>query len=594
MKNQEGQAFALMIVVTAIVLLTTLLLIGGAQLYYQNSSYSIKAEKAIGLAEAGVDKAVASLNKTGGSYNGETETTLGGGTYSIKIITQDASTKIIESTGFIPNKTKPIAKRTVKIQTSKGIGVAFVYGIQVGDGGLQLGKHNSISGTIYSNGNITSDDDNRVTGDAWVAGGPQPNPDQSTDCSGANCADFLFGKTVDSDKRLDLAQSFTPGSSGVLNKATIKIKKYGNPSDLTVRILGDSDGQPDKNTVLTMGTLYSSLVTSSYGWIEITFNSSPNLTEDTPYWLMVDTSSDNNNYWSWQNDLAQSYNGGLPKWSPDWNTGNPTWNSTAGDLSFKTYLGGAPTSIRAQKSLQVDGSVYANTIEKLTIGQDAYYQTITASSVGGSQHPGANDPPPKVFPISDANVAEWKDIADGVDGTNVQTGDITNCLSTLGPKKIEGSIIFDNSKSCTVTITSPVWVTGNVDLHNSNIFKLPDSYGSSSGVIVVDGSVTLDNNNKFYGSGVGSSILMVLSEYDSRSNGISAIQIKNNGNTGVFYASAGIIEPGNNNTFKELTAWGIKLVNNSTIDYETGLSSTLFSSGPSGSFSLVKGTYQVK
>lgn len=592
--NQKGQILIIVIVALGVVLFSVLFIIAGAQIYFGNAQHAYEAEKAVFLAEAGIDKAINSLNKSGGSYSGETETVLGDGSYSVTITSTDAATKIIEATGYVPSKDNPRVKRTIKITSSRGTGVAFNYGIQVGEGGLVLGKHNTITGTIYSNGSITSDEDNRITGSAWVAGGPQPTADQSTDCTDANCIDFIFGKRIGSNDQLDVAQSFKPGSSGVLNKVSVKVKKFSSPPDVTVRVLQDSSGKPDKNAVLTTGTLYANLVSTGYGWIDVTFSSLPALTADTTYWLMIDTSSSSSNYWAWQNDLAQSYNRGNPKWSPDWRGSHPTWNSfsPAGDLSFKTFMGGAPTSIRADKSLTVDGDVHANTIEKLTIGKDAYFQTIISSTVAGTQHSGSADPPPKVFPISDANVTDWKSQIDKP-GTTIY-GDITNCVATLGPVKIVGNFVLDPEKKCTITIKSPVWITGNFNVDNKNTFKLDSSYGASSGVIIVDGKVEMDNTNHFEGTGVGSSLLMVLSNYDSRTSDIPAIKIKNNGNTGVFYASTGIIEPGNNNTFKELTAWGIRLVDNSTIDYESGLSSALFTSGPSGSYSLIKGTYQVK
>ncbi len=590
-KNEDGQMLPLVFIALGVVLFTVLFIIGGSQVYFQNAIYSYQAEQATALAEAGVDKAITSLNITGGNYNGEPETVLGTGSYSVNITSVDAATKVIQATGYIPNKTQARVKRTIKITASRGVGAAFNYGIQVGEGGLELGKHNIVYGTVFSNGNVTSDDDNQITGDAWVAGGPQPSADQATDCDASNCADFLFGKLVNGETRLDVAQSFKPGESGALNKVSVKIKKFGNPADVIFRVLQDSGGKPDKNAVLTTGTLYSNLAGGNYGWIDVTFSSLPALTKDIAYWLMIDTSLDTNNYWSWQNDLAQSYNRGSLKWSPNWSTGNPAWNVISGDLSFKTFMGGAPTSIRATKSLRVDGDVHANTIEKLTIGKDAYFQTIISSTVAGTKHSSSADPPPKVFPISDANVADWKQQAAAA---GVINGNITDCVATLNAGKIAGNFILDPTKKCVVTVKSPVWITGNLNVDNKNTFKLDSSYGSTSGVIIVDGKVEMDNANRFEGTGAGSSLLMVLSNYDSRTNGIPAIKVKNNGNTGVFYAGNGIIEPGNNNTFKELTAWGIRLVNNSTIDYETGLSSTLFTSGPSGSYSLLKGTYQVK
>ena len=176
-------------------------------------------------------------------------------------------------------------------------------------------------------------------------------------------------------------------------------------------------------------------------------------------------------------------------------------------------------------------------------------------------------------------------------------GDINDCVSTLGPIKIVGNVTFNSG--CNVIIKSPVWITGTLTLNSNNVLTLDSSYGETSGVIIVGqdgatGKVILNSNNHLNGTGVGSSLLMVLSTFDSRSNNEDAIAVNSNGNTGVYYAGTGIIAPGTGNAFKELTAWKIRLINSSSIDYETGLSSSLFTSGPSGSYSLVKGTYQVK
>lgn len=595
-KNFEsGQILVVVFIALGLVLFTVLAIITGAHIYFQSSSYSVNREKATALAEAGVDKALNSLNKTAGSYLGESETYLGDGSYSVQITTQGSGTKVIEATGYIPNKTKPKAKRTIKIAASRGIGVAFIYAVQIGEGGLELGNSNTVTGSIYSNGNIVAGNSNVISGDVWVAGGPQPTPDQSTDC--VTCADFEFGKAIGGEQRLDVAQSFKPSISGILNKVSVKLKKVGSPPDITVRILQDNGGEPDKNAVLTQGTLYSSLVSTSYGWIDVTFNTSPAVTQDTTYWLMADTSSDASNYWSWQNDLTQSYTRGSPAWSPNWSTGNPTWNSFNGDLSFKSFMGGAPNSIRAgSNKMNVGGEAHANTIENLDITGDAYYQTIITSTVGGVSHPGSADPPPKVMPISDANIADWRDQADGVNGTNT-TGPISSCVSTLGPIKVVGDVTFNSG--CNVIVKSPVWITGNLTLNSNNDLTLDSSYQDTSGVIVVGdtdgtgGKITLNSNNHLNGTGIGSSLLMALSTYDSRTNDLNAIEVNSNGNTGVYYAGVGIIQPGTGNSFMELTAWKIRLLNSSSIDYQSGLSSTLFSSGPGGAYSLVKGTYQV-
>lgn len=594
-KSQKGEIIVIIIAALGIVLFTILAVIAGAQIYFSNATYSVEAEKATALAEAGVDKALASLNKTGGEYSGESETDMGVGSFSVTVTAKDASTKLIEATGYIPNKTSAKVKRKVKINVSRGVGVAFNYGIQVGEGGIELGNSNLIKGSIYSNGSIIAGNSNTITGDAWVAGGAQATADQQTDCDGNNCTDYEFGKSINGENRLVVAQSFKPNINEVLNKISLKIKKVGNPSDVTVRIMGDSSGKPNKNSVLATGTLYSNLVTTNYppvnGWIDVAFNSLPSLTADTVYWLMIETATNSSNYWVWQNDLAQSYTRGEPKWSEDWKTGNPSWSAINGDLSFKTYMGGSPTVFRGgSNKTNVDGSVYANTIENLIVGKDAYFQTIANSTVNGLSHPGSADQPPKVFPISDANIADWKSQVDKPELT--QTGDITSCVSTFGPAKIVGNINLNSG--CRITVKTPIWITGDLILNSNNILTLDSSYNETSGVFVVDGKVELNTNNHFNGTGVGSSLLMVLSTYDSRVNGEEAIEVNSNGNTGVYYASIGIISPGTGNLFKELTAWKIKLINSSEIDYETGLSSTLFTSGPSGTYSLIKGTYQIK
>lgn len=616
-RNQNGQILIIVFVALGVVLFTVLSVVAGAQIYFSNSNYTVNAEKATSLAEAGVDKALASLNKTGGSYLGEVETALGDGTYSVTITSSDAATKVIRVAGYIPNKASAKVKRTIKITASRGVGTAFVYGVQVGEGGMTLGNSNIITGTIYSNGSVVTvggGNGNEITGDVWVAGAPQATADRQTDCTDSNCIDFTFGTQASGQSHLDVAQSFQPSVSNVLNKISLKVKKFGSPPDVTVRIMADKSGEPDKNHVLATGTLVANLVSSSYPpppnpFIDVTFDTLPNLSANTTYWIMIDTLGNASNYWYWQNDLAKSYTCGNPDacfgmYSPDWTGGNPSWSaiSPGGDLSFKIYMGGEPNVVEGgsakgilvkKDALGNGGNVHANTIRNVNMQGGAYYQTIE-DSTASSYHPNSSDPTPKVFPISDANVLDWENQAEHA---GVTTGDITNCVNILGPGKIVGNVTFNSN--CTVIIKSPIWITGNLTFNTNNTLTLSSEYGATSGVIVVGdgvngGIVDLGSNNRLQGTGVGSSILMVLSDYDSRSNGISAIVVSNTGNSGVFYASKGIIEPGNKNTYKELTGWGIKLINNSILDYETGLSSTLFTAGPSGTYSLVKGTYQVK
>jgi hypothetical protein len=333
--NQLGAIFPLTLIALTAILVITLVLVSGSFTFRQNSRYSLDKLEAISLAEAGIDKAIATLN-VNPQYNGETETFVGGGSYGVQVTTISPGLKQINATGYVPGKAAPKTKSAASVQISEGVGVSFNYGVQVGEGGLELGNGNVINGSIYSNGSITAvSNNNTINGDAWVAGGQQATPNQVTDCTNPNCQDYIFGKNVSGESRIDVAQSFKPTVANVLNKASFKLKKVGNPANATVRVTTDTNGKPDKNNVLTSGILYNNLVTSSYGWADVTFNSSVPLIADNTYWLMIETSSNSTNYWVWQEDSLQSYTRGSAKWSSNWQAGNPSWTSISGDLRSK-------------------------------------------------------------------------------------------------------------------------------------------------------------------------------------------------------------------------------------------------------------------
>ncbi len=608
MIRKNGQILILVFVALGVVLFTVLFIIGGAQVYFQNAQYSLQAEKATAIAEAGVDKALNSLNKTGGSYNGEVETLLGDGSYSVTITNQSGANKVLEVTGYIPGKANPKVKRTIKIQVTNGLGIAFNYGLQIGEGGICMGNGATLNGSVYSNGNISGGNSTMITGDVYVAGGTQIAADQQSDCIGVNCQDYIFGKVISSESRQDVAQGFKPSQTKVLNKISLKLKKTGSPANLTVRIMSDSNGMPNKNGVLATGILSANLVSTQYGFIDVTFDSSPNLTGNTPYWIMIHANSlDNSNYWYWSSDLAQSYTQGQPKWSSNWQASTPTWTSITGDLGFKTYMGGVINSISLSNGSVVNGSVHANTItggSGVIIKKDAYYQILDSSiTVQGTKYPNSPDSPPTVFPVSDANVADWENAA-LAGGTSGSVTGGNSCTMTLGPKKINGNITLGNG--CIVTVKTPLWVTGNISGGNTTKFVLDSSFGGTSGPIIVEGTTTLGNGSDLKGSGTQGSYLMLFSNYDSTlsggSNGCAggsqsgqaAVDTGNSSISGILYTPKGIVNLANGASFKEITAWEITLGNSAVLNYDTGFASTIFSSGPSGSFSLVKGTYQVK
>ncbi len=593
MQKQSGQILILAIVVVGFVLLNALAIIGGATIFSQNSNYSVESAQAISLAEAGIDKAIASLNKTGGSYNGELETSFGNGSFSLTVTDKSGGIKMLKATGYIPNKTNPRVKRTIVTEVSKGSGISFVYGMLVGNGGITMGNGSTINGSLYSNGNISGGNIELITGDVYVAGGTQTTADQQSDCTDG-CQDYFFGKNVAGNDRLDVVQSFKPSSTTVINKVSLKLKKIGSPANPTIKIMADDNGVPDKTIVLTSGVLSANLVTGSYEFVDLTFNSTPTLTADTTYWIMIAAQTlDNSNYWAWSQDSLGGYSRGSPAWSSKWDDPHPEWHAiNTGDLGFKTWMGGVVTSISMGNGSVVRGNVHANTISGFTINKDAYYQVINDSTVEGVAYPNSPDPVPIAMPISGANISDWQSGPFGAASYGTTTGDITGCPSRLGPGKIVGDVTINNT--CTITVTTPIWITGNLSTGNSDIFQMDPSLGSSSGMIIVDGITTFANGDNLLGTGVNGSYLMLLSTYNSQSNGIIAINTNNSSITGILYAPFGIISLANNATFKEAVAWQINMGTGTTLTYDSGLVSTFFSTGPSGSYALIKGTYQVK
>jgi hypothetical protein len=605
--DQTGQTIILALIVLTIVIVGVLVMISGSFTAKQNSRYTLDSLDAANIAEAGIDKAVASLNKTAGQYTGENETQLGNGTYVVKVNPIDANAFQVEATGFIPNAANFKSKRTVSLRVERGDGMSFSYGVQVGDGGFSMSGGARINGSVYSNNDINISGGSIITGDAFVAGGAQPTADQQATCTPPNCGDYQFGKIISSNSVLDVAQSFRPSSTITISKIAVNVKKIGSPTSISVKILGDNNGKPNKNDIRTSGTLNPNLASSQYGYIEVGLVPLPTSTliANNLYWIVLDTNTngDSSNYWIWQYDLLNGYTSGSSAWSPNWQAnGQPVWNSINGDLLFKTYMGGKINKIAGVGSSTISGNAYANTLtgdnpSALQIGLDAYYQTESGIRVRGQActtnsycHPNSPDLQPLPLPVSEANIAEWKALADDV----VQTGDLNiqwPCTTTLEKKKYVGNVTIGGG--CAIQIDTPVWITGNLTLGGGASVKLKSSYGASSGIIVVDGVTSLAGGSTLKGSGTSGSYMMIIS---TNTNLVSpyAISINGGNSSSILYAPYGAIYLSGGSNLREASAYKVVMDGGAILTYETGVANPFFSSGPSGSFSVVKGTYQSK
>ncbi|MFY9461909.1 MAG: hypothetical protein WAP51_01770 [Candidatus Sungiibacteriota bacterium] len=120
--------------------------------------------KAYMLAEAGVEDVAYRIIK-GKQYASPESLTLDGVT-AVTTITTVGSTREVVSQGNVSSRL-----RSVKTVLTTTAGVSFIYGAQVGDGGIFMENTSKIIGSVYSNGDITAQNEPKITGDAFAAAG---------------------------------------------------------------------------------------------------------------------------------------------------------------------------------------------------------------------------------------------------------------------------------------------------------------------------------------------------------------------------------------------------------------------------------------
>ncbi|MBI4049546.1 MAG: hypothetical protein HY395_01880 [Candidatus Doudnabacteria bacterium] len=266
-------------------------------------------------------------------------------------------------------------------------------------------------------------------------------------------------------------------------------------------------------------------------------------------------------------------------------------------LVVNSTIGGSLTTYHLFDGT-VGGNVVGTALSTCTIGGNAVYDTIFNCNVGGSSTaPNPDDfvaAPQLPLPITDEQIDAWEDEAEA--GGVISTQSYSSGSRNLGPKKINGDLILSNTAQ--VVVTGTLWVTGQIRLSNSAILRLDSSYGSLSGVVLagVDGSssagyIEVANSAQLLGSGTAGSYIMLLSQRVGIAS--NAIRMSNGSGAAILYSGEGVIEINNSAALKEVTAYKLKITNNATVTYESGLASAQFSSGPGGGWEMLDGTWQL-
>jgi len=253
-------------------------------------------------------------------------------------------------------------------------------------------------------------------------------------------------------------------------------------------------------------------------------------------------------------------------------------------------------NINAGPNTQITGTVRVakngNYINGVNIGKDAYVYQCLNSEITGTLNAAttsnctygnyvllSEEIATSALPISQEQINQWKEEA--ASGGTISDYTLSGTQkASLGPKKIEGTLILQNNAE--LSITGTIWVTGNITIQDkAKAYLDKNAYGSNSGVIISDGKTTLQNSSKTFGSGETGSYIMLISTATG-----DAITIQDSAETDILFTQNGYILIQNSAKLREISGYGIHLKNSVKIIYEVGLQDTSFTSGPGGTWEV--------
>lgn len=596
-KNNRGFAAILVLIVLMSLILTVAFSLSAVIITKNRTSKNmILSAQSYYSAESGIEDGILRVVK---SYNWTAINNFNlDGSVISQSITQNGDTTTIESLSSYFNNERKV-KTELTLATTN---IQFHYGVQVGEGGLEMENNSKVDGyagdvgNIYSNGSIKGFGTAEITGDAIVATGMAP------DANNANHDDFgtgkIFGKKNDPDNT-DIAMKFMPAASGNLSQVAFYLKRSGSLGDGTIYLTEDNGSDSPKTTSLASAQFISSRIgETDYDWVNYSFSSPYPVAAGNVYWIVIDVSESNNTsryFLIGQNaantDISKkSINWQLSPWSP-------VGGEPAGGYAFKAWIGGVATYF---ENVNAGGDVYANTIIDSAITGEAHYQTII-NSTAGSYHLETSDPAIEAMPISDSNIADWKATASG--------GDNLNSLCTASGTELSPIVLTTGVMDCdfhptggsSIVLNGTVWVKGDIIFDTGTRMKLSTNYGTKSGVIIADsadpakGKINIGVNSPVCGtqgyktSPLGcypsnNTYILMLSTHAGYAD--NAISVSNNSNGAIYYAHNGQASVLNGANVKEVTAKKLKLNQNAIVTYESGLANASFSNGPGGGWTI--------
>jgi hypothetical protein len=440
-KIQKNKGAAMMIVVFFFVFISLTILIGiitPVIREFKISSDNFSSKESYFIAESGIEDIMYRIkNNMETGIIGADRTLFLNDTYfpiPTEITDLGNGKKQIITTGEVNSN-----ERKINLNLTTSVGTSFNYGVMVGQGGMYLDS-GIVNGSVYANGPITasSSGSNLISGTAISANSPDAVANQ-TNGTGTPSYSVNFGNTNNTQ---DIAQSFSVSESAIgipLSKIQLYIKKIGSPSNANIQIKDFSN----VNSLVASGTLSASSVSSSYGWVDISFASNKILYPNKTYWIIIDNPNNSTtNYYNIAATTGNSYVNGniqIGKWdSVPWNNLTPQ----SPDIYFTVYLGGVYGSIAGNsinnklKIGTVSGTVQAHTVNYANATGNIYCKSGSGNNKTCIDQ---SDPTYIAYPVSEANITEWQNVASS-GGTYNGTYNVGWAGATIGPKKIVGNL----------------------------------------------------------------------------------------------------------------------------------------------------------
>lgn len=170
LRYKKGQIILLAVVLAGVFAMVSTALVSFVNSYGRAERTTVAAAQALAIAEGALENAIGKLNQNP-AYAGETNTALGGGTFTVTLSTIDTGTKRVTVTASVPNTVTPTAIKIVKANIGiNSSAISFHYGIQSGNGGFKMENSSKVTGNVFSSGSVIGTSQNMIYGDVISSG----------------------------------------------------------------------------------------------------------------------------------------------------------------------------------------------------------------------------------------------------------------------------------------------------------------------------------------------------------------------------------------------------------------------------------------